>query len=187
MTTNDDTNDDAYDKSHKEDQRDNDTSRSGAPAEKTGTQGQDESKSDSPGSNQDLPQTPLGGTDPTAPNAPSYAAITVEDSATSEPAGKDETPGVIDKSKDDELPTTPLGGTDPTAPGAPSYADMTVETGRSVTPPGLSRGYSQPTSPGAPLRASREPTMTDDLPQTPLGGHDPTALGAISYAAAAHE
>lgn len=152
-----------------------------------------ETQDESPSSGErtpDLPQTPLGGTDPTAPNAPSYAEIAVEHSPEPRRDAQDDTSKATAKPAHHDLPTTPLGGTDPTADGAPSYADMAVEPAeqkRDPTPPGLSRSYSQPTSPGAPLRALREPSMTDDLPHTPLGGHDPTAPGAFSYAAAAHE
>lgn len=151
-------------------------------------QGHSKSSSGETAPSEHLPHTPLGGTDPTAPNAPSYAEIIDEHNTQDENATGDTASNHKVTAKDD-LPHTPLGGTDPTAPGAPSYADIAVENDRSVTPPGLSRSYSHPTSPGAPMRGSREPTMTkkDDLPTTPLGGHDPTAPGAFSYATAAHE
>ena len=84
-------------------------------ASTSGTSQDQQAENDTSKDNGDLPQTPFGGTDPTAPGAPSYAQATTQDS------------GEIKESAGDELPQTPLGGTDPTAPGAPSYAQATSE------------------------------------------------------------
>lgn len=96
-----------------------------------------------------VPQTPLGGHDPTADNAPSFAEAAAINAAAAagsdEPAskksskkkkskksksnnnsddGKEETDNRVSM---DDVPTTPLGGHDPTAPNAPSYAQAALE------------------------------------------------------------
>jgi hypothetical protein len=98
---------------------------------------------------EDIPRTPFGGHDPTAPNAFSFA-----DSLKRGEAGKgvgqvdgselqggsqsgdeqtlpDTTSGmgggVGDKKNFDSVPTTPFGGHDPTAPNAFSFADAVME------------------------------------------------------------
>lgn len=65
-----------------------------------------------------VPQTPLGGHDPTANNAPSFAKA-----AEAAAAGTDsKSEGLMD-----DVPQTPLGGHDPTASNAPSYAQAANE------------------------------------------------------------
>jgi len=125
-----------------------------------------------------LPQTPLGGTDPMADGAPSFAKMTAEPAhgfernnvkndedafaATEDSDNKDA------DYDDAQLPHTPLGGTDPTANKAPSFAQAVAHKSE--------HGSHQHNEESA-----------DQLPQTPFGGTDPMASGAPSYAQASAE
>jgi hypothetical protein len=126
-----------------------------------------------------LPQTPLGGTDPTADGAPSFAAMTAEPpheidrSHIKKDAGIPAATPKHSKTEDEDydpaqLPHTPLGGTDPTAEAAPSFAQAVAHK--------VEQDFHHDNDQSG-----------DQLPHTPFGGTDPLATGAPSYAAAIAE
>lgn len=85
----------------------------------------------------------------------------------------------------DDVPQTPLGGHDPTANNAPSFAKAAEAAANSQSKSDNSQSKS--TNSKSKSDDSQGKTDMDDVPQTPLGGHDPTASNAPSYAQAANE
>ena len=86
----------------------------------------------------------------------------------------------------ENVPQTPLGGHDPTANNAPSFAKA-VEAAASADGKSNSRPDKKSDSRSDSKPDSKSEGLMDDVPQTPLGGHDPTASNAPSYAQAANE
>lgn len=79
-----------------------------------------------------VPQTPFGGHDPTALNAPVFAKAAEQNATGDQGNGYDHSPkgNSAEGEKEgaeimDDVPQTPLGGHDPTASNAPSYAQAT--------------------------------------------------------------
>lgn len=112
----------------------------------------------------DVPTTPLGGHDPLANNAPSYAVAVAEGEETShDDQVDDHTNDQVDEPADGA--TTPFGGHDPLASNAASYAKATEKGDH----------------------PDKSAAQDSDISTTPLGGHDPLAANAPSYAKAAEE
>ena len=150
-----------------------------------------------------LPQTPLGGTDPTADGTPSFAEMAAgppheverkggkqgDDEASAAP--QDEQTDDNNKADDydsSQMPHTPLGGTDPLANNAPSFAQAVahhaeVDSQENVDNQNQNDGQSQNDS----QKHDENDESADELPHTPFGGTDPLASGAPSYAQASHE
>jgi len=163
-----------------------------------------------------LPQTPLGGTDPTSDRAPSFAAMAAEpaneqvgfkvkhDSVPVAPISLGAEAHIGDDYESAQISRTPLGGTDPLANNAPSFAQaVALSTDNEYSDdkftdqlPQTPLGGSDPLANNAPSFAEAvahkpdefyDDESADQLPQTPLGGTDPLASGAPSYAQASAE
>lgn len=87
----------------------------------------------------------------------------------------------------DDVPQTPLGGHDPTATNAPSFAKAAEAAANSQSKADNSQSKSSNDQSKSDNSQSKTDGLMEDVPQTPLGGHDPTAPNAPSYAQAANE